>query len=794
MAYVPILMLIGLLVAGAFAIAVLIAVIGPLSRAIGWLFRHIFRFIGGMLRDALRLAGALITSLFFVPLIAANVLIGRWSAASHYGRAIQAEFRAMCGCVYRMLVGHWARLLGLSDLTDGIERRLPEAMMAAPSADKPSGGKAGQFEGYQIIGSLPGGGSGGKLFIATPTPEKRAALARAGQHDVDRVVIKSFSLRDGSTLPQIVRENRAIPAARRMGLILEHELNEERFFYVTRYVPGESLSIVTQRLHAQSGPAGLDNPHLRTALSHTADLLRTLQLYHQGGLWHKDVKPDNIIVADGRAHLVDFGLITPLRSSMTLTTHGTEYFRDPEMVRMALRGVKVHEVDGSRFDLYAAGAVLYSVMEDSFPAHAGLSQLSKRCPDAVKWIIRRAMADYDKRYAGAAPMLADVEHVLSAPDPFAVKPIDLPSMKGASADDASEHGAPFVPIAAPVNTNHTHPWEADAPIAGARSSPEFNAAGASFNAAPQATFVPAAAAVGSAAQSGSPRLRVTDWWTGRYNLDHDPAFAGAQPHVTGTTVHRRAAPEPRVTPRGPGSSAAEQLVRARARAREARERAQGRINSSRRNKFEPSGINAGVIVGVLVFLALIAVLLVPSLLLSRRSVSAAQARPNPAPADGAWAIGSPDLDLSSWNRSLKASDTDVAPTGIILRDRVGFDTAAIAKVDSAIESLAKAGFEFTGEAYPSVLPAGGDHQRHLNVAASLRAAIGVAPFGSQDARQSIQTWLEANTPDAVVIWITGDSGGDPEVWAVAQGPGQHAGLSTLVSAFTPAPETHSRRR
>jgi hypothetical protein len=35
---------------------------------------------------------------------------------------------------------------------------------------------------------------------------------------------------------------------------------------------------------------------------------------------------------------VDFGLITPLRSAMTLTTHGTEYFRDPEMVRMALQG------------------------------------------------------------------------------------------------------------------------------------------------------------------------------------------------------------------------------------------------------------------------------------------------------------------------------------------------------------------------------------------------------------------------------------------------------------------------
>jgi len=87
---------------------------------------------------------------------------------------------------------------------------------------------------------------------------------------------------------------------------------------------------------------------LRAALGFACDLISTLSTYHRGGLWHKDVKPDNIIVDGGpsaRAHLVDFGLVSSLRSAMTLTTHGTEYFRDPEMVRLALKGVKVHEVD-----------------------------------------------------------------------------------------------------------------------------------------------------------------------------------------------------------------------------------------------------------------------------------------------------------------------------------------------------------------------------------------------------------------------------------------------------------------
>src|SRR5207244_571513 len=99
----------------------------------------------------------------------------------------------------------------------------------------------GQFEGYKIVGSLAGGGSGAKLYIAQPDPVKSAAFTRDGLNNVGQVVIKAFSLQDGSSLPQIVRESRSLDAAKRMGLILDHSLTAERFYYVMRYVPGESL-------------------------------------------------------------------------------------------------------------------------------------------------------------------------------------------------------------------------------------------------------------------------------------------------------------------------------------------------------------------------------------------------------------------------------------------------------------------------------------------------------------------------------------------------------------------------
>ena len=56
--------------------------------------------------------------------------------------------------------------------------------------------------------------------------------------------------------------------------------------------------------------------------------------------------------------------------------------------------------------------------------------IGRPCPEALRWIVRRAMTDYDKRYESAAAMLADVERVQSAADPFAVKPAELPSVRG----------------------------------------------------------------------------------------------------------------------------------------------------------------------------------------------------------------------------------------------------------------------------------------------------------------------------------------------------------------------------
>ncbi len=558
------------------AVLAIIYVIAPIFQGIGFLIRHLFRFISGELGDMLRVIGGIITTAVFIPLVLLNIVIGRWSASRHYGAAIQHELGAIGGSMYRIVVGHPARLLGMRSLVEGIEDRVPAAMAEAPTRDKPSK-RSGRFEEYEIVGSLKGGGSGAKLYVANPSAKKRAIFARQGRPDVEQVVIKSFSLSDGSSLPQIVRESRALEAAKDIGLVLEHELTDQRFFYVMPYVPGESLGQVTQRLHAGAGPEGLGRRALAEAMGYGADLLRTLDRYHRGGLWHKDVKPDNIIVHNGRAHLVDLGLVTPLRSAMTLTTHGTEYFRDPEMVRMALRGVKVHEVEGAKFDVFAAGAALYSVIENSFPAHGGLSQVTKRCPEALRWIIRRSMADYERRYSSAQEMLRDLETLLTAEDPFAMKPAELPSMRGGdAAADAKAPGPAHESFGPPVGGAAAgSPVPPQEPPRARPAAWEDDGRG------------PGGAAT---AVRKRPDIRVTNWWKGQYAVDGERAGA-ARPRAEQPRRHA-----------GPGRSAADQLASARKRVESARARAHARMNRGRQARYS-NGPNAGVIIALLALAA-----------------------------------------------------------------------------------------------------------------------------------------------------------------------------------------------
>ena len=409
-------------------------------RLVFFVIGRVVGLIGGVVLDVVRFVGHVVVAALHVPLVLLNTLFLRFNDAGRYGRGLGHEVAGVAKNVWSAVVLRPLRFVGILEMQTTTESvAMPAAPATAMDFDalddvaavpKSKGGRPDEFDGYRVVGTLPRGGSGARLYIAEPKGDKAKTIACQIGEVVDRVVIKSFSMEEGSTMPQIVRESRALEAARDLGLVYEHRLEAARFYYVMPYVAGEDLATVTRDLHHDSDATGLNARSLRAALSYFSELLVTVERFHQKGLWHKDIKPSNVIVSKGRVHLVDLGLVTPLRSAMTLTTHGTEYFRDPDMVRLAMQGVKVHEVDGVKFDLYSAGALLYSMLENSFPAHGSLSRFSKNVPEALQWIVRRSMAEMHQRYGSASDMLADLQTVLNSANPYLLKPAALPSMQG----------------------------------------------------------------------------------------------------------------------------------------------------------------------------------------------------------------------------------------------------------------------------------------------------------------------------------------------------------------------------
>jgi serine/threonine-protein kinase len=136
------------------------------------------------------------------------------------------------------------------------------------------------------------------------------------------------------------------------------------------YVDGESL-----RHRLAAGPLPL-----RDAVRVLRDVARALAVAHQRGVVHRDVKPDNILLADGAAMVADFGVAKAIASAREcdggagpMTTAGfslgTPQYMAPEQIA-------ADPATDHRADLYAFGVTAYEVLTGEAP-------FAGRAPQAV---------------------------------------------------------------------------------------------------------------------------------------------------------------------------------------------------------------------------------------------------------------------------------------------------------------------------------------------------------------------------------------------------------------------------
>jgi Protein kinase domain/WD domain, G-beta repeat len=94
------------------------------------------------------------------------------------------------------------------------------------------------------------------------------------------------------------------------------------------------------------------------------DMAEALGYAHEHGVTHRDVKPDNVLVADGRVRVADFGLAAvggQERLTRTGAVVGTPHYMAPEQVLAARDEV------GPWSDVWALGVVLYQALTHDLP-------------------------------------------------------------------------------------------------------------------------------------------------------------------------------------------------------------------------------------------------------------------------------------------------------------------------------------------------------------------------------------------------------------------------------------------
>ena len=260
---------------------------------------------------------------------------------------------------------------------------------------------------YRILSPLGSGGFG-TVFLAEDTwIDKKVALKVPHKQNVDFTeMLKEPRLLASMSHPNIVT-------------VLTAEKQDDVFFIVMEYVPGETLEHVIMREGA------LD---LARALDFTCQMCNAVDHAHKAGILHRDLRPGNMLVSEaGRLKVTDFGTSRFLE----IAAHGTTVIGSPPY--MAPEQFYGKAVFAS--DVYSIGVTMYQMLTGSLPydtpAPADIEKLMRgelitsprlknsKIPKAINDIVLRALApDIPSRYQSAADLLNDV---LSAREPVGVR-------------------------------------------------------------------------------------------------------------------------------------------------------------------------------------------------------------------------------------------------------------------------------------------------------------------------------------------------------------------------------------
>lgn len=195
-------------------------------------------------------------------------------------------------------------------------------------------------------------------------------------------------------------------------------------YIVMEYVEGQPLGSVLASDIRQYGAMPADK-----ALKVTADVLAALEVSHEMGLVHRDIKPGNVMTTKrGVVKVMDFGIARAMQSGVTSMTQtgmvvGTPQYLSPEQA--------LGRAVDARSDLYSVGIMLFQLLTGRLPfdadsplaiAYAHVqeepvapSTVNRAVTPAMDALVARALRkNPNERFPSAAAMRDECLRVLGA--------------------------------------------------------------------------------------------------------------------------------------------------------------------------------------------------------------------------------------------------------------------------------------------------------------------------------------------------------------------------------------------
>jgi eukaryotic-like serine/threonine-protein kinase len=257
---------------------------------------------------------------------------------------------------------------------------------------------------YRIVDRL-GKGAMGVVYSAHDGLMERSVAIKVMMTDLED---------DPETSTRFYREARAAGQLVHPNIITIFDMGEDdgRPFIVMELVQGWTLNKYLER------PEGSD---IEKKIDLMLQMCAGLHAAHTHGIFHRDIKPGNLLVGQhGELKIVDFGIARLASSNMTASglIVGTPDYMSPEQAR----GPDVDQ----RSDIFSVGAVFYLMLTGRKPFTAAdpISVLAKvqseaplpirdtEAPAALTKLVMKALAkDPAERYQSCARMIAELEHV-----------------------------------------------------------------------------------------------------------------------------------------------------------------------------------------------------------------------------------------------------------------------------------------------------------------------------------------------------------------------------------------------